>query len=155
MKRLSRVITRLVLVAMTLGLLWVATNASAERNATAAPATSPNAATVHIPFAFTVNYVDMPAGDYTVERIINRFLCFVDVTTGQRILFALINPEETGSIARHSVLIFHVNGGRHLLIEVQIAGSSKLSRLVVQPPLAEEMAMKESGKHPVVEIEMN
>lgn len=144
MKRLCRVVTHLLLIAVTAGLLYAATNAWAEASAS-----------VNIPFAFTANHHQMPAGYYKVERVSNRFLSFIDVSTGKHVTFVLINPEQSESIAIRGALIFHVNGQRYMLTEVRIAGSSMRSRLIVQPSLVEEMAMKQSGERPFIEIAMN
>jgi hypothetical protein len=129
MTRRHSSITHLFLIAMAAGLLLAGTHASAQRKAT-----------VNIPFAFTANHQAMPAGHYTLELLSDRFLSFTDSQTWKHHSVIMVQPESGSYIDTRSRLRFLVSGDRYYLTEVRFAGSSMLSKTVIQRPPARELA---------------
>ena len=122
--------TRLLLIALTVGLLLAGANASAQSKI----------ARAHIPFGFTVNHQTMPAGYYTVDLLGDRILRLSDTQTGKYLSMIMIQPEAANYIETRSSLLFLVHGRRYYLLEVRFAGSSMHSRPIVTPSFGREIA---------------
>ena len=135
-------IAHMLLIALTAGLLFAGTAASAQ-----------SIATVYIPFAFTANHQTMPAGQYRLELLSDRFLCFTNSQTGKHQGVIMVQPESAQYIESRGRLRFLVRDDRHYLTEVSFAGSSMHSRPVVKRSFAREVA-KNSQLDSPIEISM-
>jgi hypothetical protein len=133
---------RLLLIALTVGLLFLGANAFAQSKAI-----------VNIPFAFKVHHQTMPRGHYTVELLSDRYLCFSDPQTGRYLSVIMIQPEPANYIETRSSLLFRVHGLRHYLLEVRFAGSSMHRKPVVTPSFARELA-QDAQPDSTIEIAM-
>lgn len=121
MTRRFQSITHMLLVALVAGLLCAATQASAQTGVR-----------VQIPFAFTANNQQLPAGFYRVDILSENLLAIRDANTGSMRAYLLVrsNYDET---TNHSSLLFHMNSGRYILTDLRVAGLGRDSRLLVQP----------------------
>ena len=135
--------TRLLLIALTVGWLLIGPNASAQSRI----------ARANIPFGFTVNHQTMPAGHYTVDLLGDRILRLSDTQTGKYLSMIMIQPDAANYIETRSSLLFLVHGQRHYLLEVRFAGSSMHSRPIVTPSFGREIA-KGAQPNSTIEIAM-
>ena len=134
MKRRYFSFTYLLLIAFAAGLMLSSACAFAQSKAT-----------VYVPFAFTANHQQLPAGHYQLNLLSDRFLCFSNSKTGEHQAVILVNPEAASYIETRGRLKFiqdNTDRGkqRHYLVDVQFAGSSMHSTTVIRPSLARELA---------------
>ncbi|MDE3188393.1 MAG: hypothetical protein KGM96_12845 [Acidobacteriota bacterium] len=134
----------LLVTAAVAGLLCVAVNMWDRKNAT-----------VTIPFAFSANHQIVPAGCYRVRLASDRILSLVDIQTGVRLKFPMAHPEPGGSVETRGRLVFRVDGGRHVLTEVRIAGSRTRNKLSVQSSPGHEPAKRSPPEGAFTEIAMD
>ena len=129
MTRHSAIFTNLLLtLPLVAGLLGAAANASAQ---TAERAT--------IPFAFTANHLQIPAGNYEVRILSNGLLSLRNVETGKA-EFLMIRRDEDRSVDTRSRLVFQRDETASHLTQVWIAGTSYHSELAFQPKPGQLMA---------------
>lgn len=142
---MKRLLSRLLLIAVTVGLMLASAQGYAQSKAK-----------VYIPFAFTASDVTMPAGHYTVERMSYRLLCFRNSKTGEHHAFIMVHPDKGNYIETRGRLRFLVagdRGDRHYLTDISFAGSSMHSKPVMTPSLERELA-KNAQAEPPIEIAM-
>jgi hypothetical protein len=129
MKRQSQLLTNLLFsLPVAAGLLCAAPSASAQTAGSAA-----------IPFAFSADNVQAPAGTYKVERLSNFLLSLENVETGKTRIVALY-PEGGRVVQTEGSLVFHRDGTQYSLTQVKIAGSSIYGGLAVHPKPLHETA---------------
>jgi hypothetical protein len=141
-RRLSTLATMLLIV-VVFGLL-----------STATPAAAQTSASVRIPFAFTANHQQVPAGSYKVELLSDRFLALIDVKTGKTQTIVMVRPESGPAIETNSRLVFMTTGDRYYLREVKLAGSSLRSELIMQYKFEKDIARNQLPAASTVEIAM-
>jgi hypothetical protein len=84
MTRRSQILTNLLLILpLATGLLCAASNASAQTSAT-----------FTVPFAFSANNWDMPAGSYNVQRLTYRIVSLRNLKTGRNHLL-MVRPDDS------------------------------------------------------------
>ena len=116
-------------------------------------ASAQNNAQVNIPFAFQANHVNLPAGHYRVVAS-DSTLTLIDADTG-RIQAMLLIRDETGYTApERGRLEFYVSGDRHMLTDVQFAGSSKEIVLLRQPQKEKNVARNDVPADDTTQIAM-
>lgn len=116
-------------------------------------ASAQNRTQVNIPFAFQANHANLPAGHYRVIAS-ESTLTFVNLNTG-RVQALLLTRDEAGyAIPSQGRLEFYVSGHRHMLTEVQFAGSGKHKVLMRQPREERAVAENTSPADETVEIAM-
>jgi len=108
MKRRSAILTNLLLsLPLATGLLCAATNASAQTGSSISQS-------VAVPFAFTANHVQVPAGNYEVRILSNGLLSLRNVDTAKA-EFLMIRRDEDRAVDTRSRLVFQRDGtGSHL-----------------------------------------
>ncbi len=87
---------------------------------------------VNVPFAFTANHFLVPAGYYEVLAS-ESSLTLINVNSRKVAAIVLIRKESGGAIETRGCMQFFVSGNRHVLTQVQFAGSSLHSILLGQP----------------------
>lgn len=134
--RRAAILTNLLLsLPLAAGLLGSASTASAQ--------TSLN---VNVPFAFTANNQHLPAGQYRVERLSERFLSIRNLKTASTVT-VMVRPEEGRIFESYSRLVFGREGNRNYLTQVWTPGTNRYSQLVTRPSFNQELA-----KHPASSI---
>jgi hypothetical protein len=124
---------KMILIATFALLPMAAVNASAQ-----------NAARVNIPFGFLANHHFVPAGTYDVLPSENSVtLIHSDTRKPEAIL--LIQKATGNAIESRGRMEFYVSGSRHVLIDVQFAGSSSHSMLLGQPKREQQIAGNNSA----------
>ena len=108
--------------------------------------------TIYIPFAFTANHQNVPAGFYKVDLLSDRYLALIDSKTGKTQRVLMVSPEQGPKVSTRSGFVFHVSGQRYYLKEVKIAGSSMRSELAVQPKFEPVMAKGAAPVTSTIEI---
>ena len=133
MTRHTAILTNMLLsLPLAAGLLCAAPNASAQ--------TSPSShQSVTIPFAFTANHLQIPAGNYEVRILSNGLLSLRNVETGKA-EFLMIRRDEDRSVDTRSRLVFQRDETASHLTQVWIAGTSYHSELAFQPKAGQLMA---------------
>lgn len=116
-------------------------------------ASAQNKAIVRIPFAFTANHQTLPPGNYTLELLSDRFLCFTDTNTGKHRAVIMVQPNPVDYIETRGSLHFVYSDYRHYLTEVRFANSSMHSAPVLKHSLARELASNNQDST-LVEIAM-
>jgi len=137
-------LARLLFVAVIAGLVCAAVNMSDRKNAS-----------VTVPFPFSANHQIVPAGCYKVRLVSDRILSLVDIETGVQLRFPMVHPEPGGSVETRGRLVFRVDGGRHVLTEVRIAGSRMRNKWSVQSSLGHEPAKRSPPEGAFTEIAMD
>ena len=95
-------------------------------------ASAQNRAYVNVPFAFTANHHLLPAGYYKVLSSEN-YLTLINVNSRKGEAILLIRKESGRAIETQGCMEFFVSGNRHVLTQVEFAGSSMHSVLLGQP----------------------
>lgn len=110
---------------------------------------------VNVPFAFVANRVSLPAGHYQILVSDSQTsLTFINMDNHRAEAMLLTRSEHGDEIARGR-LKFYVIGNRHILTEVQFAGSSNRSKLLGQPA-RERIALGDTKRNgDQIEIAMN
>jgi len=132
----------MIMIATVALLPQAAVNASAQ-----------NSAQVNVPFAFVANHHAVPAGYYQVISS-DTTLTLISANSGKALAMLLIRPEYADAIETQGRLSFQLSGGRHILTEVQFAGSSKHSRLLGQPKRERQVASNPESTAATVELAM-
>ncbi len=116
-------------------------------------ASAQNSARVNIPFAFQANHASLPAGHYRVIAS-QSTLTFIDDDTG-RVQAMLLTRDDYGSAApERGRLEFYVSGTRHMLTDVQFAGSSKEIVMLRQPQKEKTVAQNANPEGDTIQIAM-
>ena len=110
-------------------------------------------AVVKIPFAFTANHQTLPPGNYTLDLLSDRFLCFTDTRTGKSQAVIMVQPNPVPYIESRGTVSFQLNGYRHYLTEIRFANSSTHSLPILQRSFERELA-KDSPAPSIIEIAM-
>jgi hypothetical protein len=149
LKRRNSPMTRLVsnlknatMIAVLALLPFAAVHASAQKSAR-----------VNIPFAFQANHVNLPAGYYRVIAS-DSTLTFIDNDTGRVQAMLLIRDDDGSTAPERGRLEFYVSGSRHMLTNVQFAGSNKELVLLRQPPKERTVAQNASPADETIQIAM-
>jgi hypothetical protein len=117
MTRISALSASVLSLALTAGLLLTTNQASAQEKAS-----------VTVPFAFSANHQQVPAGSYEVKMASERFLSLRNKQTNQTQTI-LVRPE-TGSVTEsRGRLVFRRQGGQTQLMQVWVAGTCVHSEL--------------------------
>ncbi len=95
-------------------------------------ASAQNQSHVNVPFAFTANHHLMPAGYYEVLSS-EISLTLINVNSRKVAAILLTRKESGDAIETRGRMEFFVSGNRHVLTQVQFAGSSMHSILLGQP----------------------
>jgi len=133
--------TAIMIAALAL-LPFAAVHASAQKNAQ-----------VNIPFGFQANHTYLPAGHYRVIAS-ESTLTFVNADTGRTLALLLTRDEQGSAIPSRGRLEFYVSGSRHMLTDVQFAGSGKQIMLLRQPQKEHVVAENANGADGTIEIAM-
>jgi hypothetical protein len=130
MTRRSRILSNLLLsLPLATTLLCAAPHAGAQ-----------NSASFTVPFAFSANNQNVPAGSYNVQPVSSCILALHNVKTGRR-LFLMVLPNDSGrAIETQSRLVFRRYGTHAYLTQVWSSGTSTHSELVVQPKTERDLA---------------
>lgn len=88
-------------------------------------------ASITIPFAFSVDNQNVPAGSYSVEMLSDSFLSLRDKATNQTKIF-LVRPELGQAIETRGRMVFQQAGSRKYLAQVWIPGTSLHSEIAVR-----------------------
>lgn len=121
MERRSMVFSSLLLVTVAAGLVCSAAKTAAQ-----------GIGKIYIPFAFTATHQLVPAGEYKIELLSNRFVALIDSKTGRTETTLMVRPEDGTTIQTRGRLVFLKEDGRYFLNQVWFPGSSVHSEIVVQ-----------------------
>jgi hypothetical protein len=109
----------------------------------AANASAQNSAHVNVPFGFEANHTYVPAGFYQVLSS-DSTLILINENSRKAEAMLLVRHENGDAIETQGRLSFQLSGGRHILTEVQFAGSSTHSKLLAQPKREHQVASNDS-----------
>lgn len=143
MSRQLQTLTRLLLIAVVAGFVGLATAASAQ-----------NRAHVKIPFAFTANHQQVPAGDYKVQLLSERQLALVNPATGAYVTTFMVRTTSAYQPILQSCLVFHAIGQRYWLTQVRFADSGMQSDLAAQPQPERQVARDSLAAPSTIELAM-
>lgn len=97
--------------------------------------------TFKVPFAFSADGQNIPAGTYQLNLVSNQFeMSIRNVQTGD-VRFLSVHPEQQLTVASRGLLVFHGCGERKDLAEFHIPGTSIYSATIV-PRGAKNMESK-------------
>ena len=116
-------------------------------------ASAQNGTRVDIPFAFQANHAYLPAGHYRLVENAS-VLTFINEDTGKTQAMLLTRDEEGYTQLDRGRLEFYVSGDRHMLTDVQFAGSSKQIELLRQPKEERVVAGNATPANGTVQIAM-
>ena len=116
-------------------------------------ASAQNGTRVNIPFAFQANHAYLPAGHYRLVENAS-VLTFINEDTGHAQAMLLARDEEGYATLSRGRLEFYVSGDRHMLTDVQFAGSSKQIVLLRQPKAERVVAGNAQPAGQTIEIAM-
>jgi hypothetical protein len=143
MKRHSAILTNMLLsLPLAAGLLCVTSNASAQTTETAT-----------IPFAFTADHQQFPAGTYEVRRLPDGVMSLYNVETA-KIQLLMVRQEGGLIVETRGRLVFHHDDTGNSLIQVWIAGTTIHTELAVQPKLQQAMAKNSPVAGSTIEVAM-
>jgi len=129
MTRHTAILTNMLLsLPLAAGLLCATASASAQTAERAA-----------IPFAFTADHQQFPAGTYEVGRLSDGVMSLCNLDTGRTQLL-MVRLEGGRAIETRGRLTFLRDGTQYSLMQVWIAGTDIHSELVVQPKPGQAMA---------------
>lgn len=131
----SAILTNLICTLPVAGLLLAEPTAPAQ--------TSP-AATATIPFAFSVNGANMPAGRYALKMVSENMVSVLNLTTRTTQLW-MVRPEYGREPQSRGRLIFERNGGSSYLTQVWLAGSTNHSEMIGRPKHEREVVAKNAS----------
>jgi hypothetical protein len=130
MTRRSRILTDLLLsLPLATSLLCAAIPASAQ-----------SSASFTVPFAFSANNQEVPAGSYNVQ-LQDHFLYLRSLKTTKTVIL-MVRPDDSGRMTDTGRLVFQRYGRRNYLKQVWIGGTSRHSELVVRPRVEQELAKR-------------
>jgi hypothetical protein len=129
MTRRSRILTNLLLsLPLATSLLCAAPHAAAQTSAS-----------FTVPFAFSANNQEVPAGSYNIQ-LQNRFLYLRSLKTTKTVIL-MVRPDDSARMTdTPGRLVFQRYGRRNYLKQVWIGGTSRHSELVVRPRVEQELA---------------
>ena len=104
----------------------------------AIPASAQTSLKVDIPFAFSANNQQLPAGSYWVQRQSDYFLSIRNVKTASTVV-VMIHPEQGGALESHSRLIFVREGNHSYLTQVWTPDTNRYSKLTLRRRHDEEL----------------
>ena len=104
---------------------------------------------VRVPFAFTANHQNFPAGYYKLELLSDRVLSFTDNDTGKHHAILMVRPDPVPYIETRGVMRFLRTENRHYLTEIRFAGSSTHSAPILRGSLERELAHLQNVRTPV------
>ena len=129
MTRHSAIFTNLLLsLSLATGLLCATSNASAQTSERAT-----------IPFAFTADHQQFPAGTYEVRRLPDGLMSLYNLETG-KIQLLMARLEAGRTVQTRGRLVFHHDETGNSLMQVWIAGTTVHTELMVQPKLQQAVA---------------
>jgi len=106
--------------------------------ASAIPASAQTTLKVDVPFAFSANNQQLPAGSYWVQRQSDYFLSIRNVKTASTVV-VMIYPEKGSPLESHSRLIFVREGNQNYLTQVWTPDSNRYSKLTSRPRYNQEL----------------
>jgi hypothetical protein len=119
--------------------------------ASAIPASAQTSLTVDIPFAFSANNQQLPAGSYWIRRQSEYFLSIRNVKTANTVV-VMIYPENGGALESHSRLVFDREGNHSYLTQVWTPDSNRYSKLTVRRRHDEELRTQSHPAPSTVEV---
>ena len=129
MTRRTANLTNLILgLSVAMGLLCAGVSASAQTSTS-----------VTIPFGFSANHQNVPAGSYKVQLLSDRFLSLRNIKTNKTQV-VMVRPELGHVVETQGRLVFERHDGRLFLKQVWIAGTSMHSELYVNTKPERTMA---------------
>jgi hypothetical protein len=117
----------------------------------AIPATAQTSLKVDIPFAFSANNQNLPAGSYWLQRQSDYFLAIRNVKTASTIV-VMIHPEQAGALESHSRLIFDREGDHSYLSQVWTPDTNRYSKLKVRRQRDQELRTQVHPASSTVEV---
>jgi hypothetical protein len=90
----------------------------------------------HVPFAFEVSRSTLPAGDYTITKLLAS-AWVVKNDEGRQAVTTLVGPGGSNGDAEAAKLVFERAGGRYFLSELRCLGQT-----IAIPPSKEERALQ-------------
>ena len=106
--------------------------------ASAIPASAQTSLKVDVPFAFSANNQQLPAGSYWVQRQSDYFLSIRNVKTASTVV-VMIYPEKGSPLESHSRLVFDREGNHSYLTQVWTPDSNRYSKLTSRPRYNQEL----------------
>ena len=141
MKRHSAILTNLLLsLPLAAGLLCAASNASAQSIETAT-----------IPFAFSADHEQFPAGTYEVRRLSDGLMSLCNIET-KKTEYLMVRLEGGRAVQTRGRLVFHHDETGNLLTQVWIAGTTIHSELMAQPKLQQTAAKNDRSAGSTIEV---
>jgi hypothetical protein len=131
-----------ILIALFALLPFAAVHASAQ-----------NGTRVNIPFAFQANHAYLPAGHYRLFESAS-VVTFYNEDTGRAQAMLLARDELGHTVLDRGRLVFYVSGDRHLLTDVQFAGTSKEIVMLRQPKAERTVAGNANSTDMTIQIAM-
>lgn len=119
--------------------------------AQAIPASAQTSLTVDVPFAFSANNQQLPAGSYWIQRKSDYFLSIRNVKTANTVV-VMIHPEQGGALESHSRLIFAREGNHSYLTQVWTPDTNRYSKLTVRRGHNEELRTQVHPAPSTVEV---
>ena len=117
----------------------------------AIPATAQTSLTVDVPFAFSANNQQLPAGSYWIQRKSDYFLSIRNVKTASTVV-VMIHPEQGGALESHSRLIFDREGNHRYLSQVWTPDTNRYSKLTVRRQRDQELRTQVHPAPSTVEV---
>lgn len=117
----------------------------------AIPASAQTSLKVDIPFAFSANNQQLPAGSYWVQRQSDYFLSIRNVKTASTVV-VMIYPEKGSPLESHSRLIFVREGNRNYLTQVWTPDTNRYSKLTSRPRHDQELRAQVHPAPSTVEV---
>jgi len=143
MTRHSAILTNLLLsLPLATGLLCATANASAQ-----------SSETVTIPFAFSADHQQVPAGTYEVRLLSSSFLSLYNLRTAKTQIL-MVRPDEKRVIETRGRLTFLRDGTQYSLMQVWIAGTDIHSELAFQPKVDQAVAKNNPSAGSTIEVAM-
>jgi len=141
MTRHSAIFTNLLLsLSLATGLLCATSNASAQTSERAT-----------IPFAFTADHQQFPAGTYEVRRLPDGVMSVCNLETGNTKLL-LARLEAGRQVQTRGRLVFNHDESGNSLIQVWIPGTTIHSELMAQPGITRASAKNSSQTGSTIEV---
>ncbi len=141
MTRHTAILTNMLLsFSLAAGLLCAASDASAQ---TAERAT--------VPFAFSADHQQFPAGTYEVRRCADGVMSVSNLETGKTELL-MVRLEAARAVETHGRLVFHHDEAGNTLMQVWIAGTTIDSELMVQPKIQQAVAKNDSSAGSSIQV---
>ncbi len=84
---------------------------------------------VHVPFGFKAGKVDMPAGDYRIQRQSSRVIYIRNVDTSESVILQT-QPLDYDATSANSALVFNRYDGSYFLAQVRSFDGTQTYKLV-------------------------